>query len=514
MPTKTTILGRGSESPQVIDVSDLTGGLDLRASPTQLDADRARRLRNWSTEEPGAVIVERGTVDWLDPELADSRLQGGERIYLNDNPFTLLAQGGNIYKATDEGDPGSPVHTGLSTTHEIDFFYDRHLVVAVDGANAPVKSEDGTSWTALGIPSPPVAPVATAVAGGSLITGNNYEVSYAFRSATDTGNESVVDTQIVSGANLTVRVTVTGTTRADITTLVAYARNLTTGEQVRREAGTVANPGATTAVIDLTIENWDENDEAFTSHNLPEPLRFGTFWKNRFWGASVAVGNRLYFTELFLGQAWPALYYVDIPFLRGDKLEAMIPLGDTLILFGKTSLVLIFGQTSLDFEVRPALGPQDGALGFRAIADVEGQIAHAGATGIFSFDGATDRLLTYDIEPGWRDMVKGSLAADLAKTPMVYHKAGKCLRVGTDRLYPYNTPGEWKLDLSRTRDKERPVWTSTSRDVGGYVHWDGDEPDDGDRERIFAWSTRYGHDRRTRNRRHGGDQRRGSSRRV
>jgi hypothetical protein len=501
MPTaRSRRVGVGSGDEQdILSADDLTGGLDLRASPTQLGSDRARRNRNWSLEEPGALIVERGYDAHLTSSVGAGSLQGGERIYLATGAFTLIAEGGDIFKVTDGGAPGSAAASGLHATNPVDFVYDRLVVFALDGSTTPVKSLDGATWSQLGIPAPTVPPTAAAVAGGALIVANTYEVSYAYRDATagtgETGNESARVSQATAGANLTVRVTVTGVaTTTGIDTIVIYVRNTTAGEEVRREVGTVANPGASTTTFDILgpDSGWETGTEPFTTHNVALPMRFGVYWKNRFWGADVTVGNRLRFTELFLQQAWPTLFYVDIPFQRGDKLEAALPLGDTLVCFGKTSMVLIVGQTSLDFEVRPAFGPQDGALGFRAVADVEGQILHVGATGAFLFDGASDRNVSYDIELGWRDYIKNASAVAISKTPVVYHKYYKRVRIGVSRLYPYGTAGEWVLDLTRTREKEHPAWSSTSRNVSGYLYWDGDENSDGNRERLFAWPSTGG----------------------
>ena len=68
------------------------------------------------------------------------------------------------------------------------------------------------------------------------------------------------------------------------------------------------------------------------------------------------------------------------PLNVGDRITALIPLGDTLIVFGQTRVYLVIGQTSLDFEVRPSAGAVDGALGPRACCVVEQGIVHAGAS--------------------------------------------------------------------------------------------------------------------------------------
>ena len=55
---------------------------------------------------------------------------------------------------------------GWSTSNAIDFPNDRDQVAIFDGTNVPFKSQDGVTWTQLGITAP-AAPALSAVAGGS-----------------------------------------------------------------------------------------------------------------------------------------------------------------------------------------------------------------------------------------------------------------------------------------------------------------------------------------------------------
>jgi hypothetical protein len=172
----------------------------------------------------------------------------------------------------------------------------------------------------------------------------------------------------------------------------------------------------------------------------------------------------------------------------------LIPLGDVLLVFGYTRFYLIIGQTSLDFEVRPALGGQTGALGFRAGDVMENGVIHAGASGIYLFNGASDELLSYSIDTAWREAMENTAQADLAKVPVTYHKSTKEMRVAVQYLYPVGTKGEWILDMNRTKvaaggeQDTGPAWFSTTRVVGGYIQWDGNEATTGNQGRIFSWA--------------------------
>lgn len=492
MPKLATRKPRVASEPQLLRVDDLSAGIELRQSPSLLKPSQARLLRNWSLQEPGALVTYPGWETFSTTSLGNRRMQGGQRIYLDGvSPFTLASDNGSVYKPSDAGVWGGAVLTGRHATNQHYFPHDRDLVAVFDGANVPRKSTDGTTWTQMGITAPSVAPTAAAVAGGSLVDGNTYELSYSY---VDTAlgaesNESTTVQQAVAGANLTVRATLTASADAQVDGIYVYIRDVTAGETVRRRYSN--SPFAnTTGTYDLTVNAWTSNAAAPTDHTVPiATLGWALPWKNRWWAPDRDAKNRLYFTQIFEPQSWPSLFFIDIPFERGDEIAALAALGDTLIVFGKASKpFVIIGQTSLDFEVRPALGAHTGAFGPRAVAVVENGVIHAVSDGVFIFDGAGDRLLSYNIDPGWRDLVARSAVADLETIALVYHEPRKEVRIEVPRLYPWGTPGEWVLDLNRTRTQETPAWTSTDRTVGGYIHWDGNETTLGNRGRLFSWN--------------------------
>src|SRR5581483_1395036 len=169
----------------------------------------------------------------------------------------------------------------------------------------------------------------------------------------------------------------------------------------------------------------------------------------------------------------------------------LMPLGDTLMVFGATKIFLIIGQTSLDFEVRPTLASQDGALGPRAVCVIENGVIHAGAAGVWIFDGVSDRLLSFDLLPAWQDLVQNAAPDALARTACVYHQTRKELRVAVARRYPSGAPGEWILDLSRSQGNQT-AWTATDRDISGYIPFDGPEVSAGNRNRLLSWDSTGG----------------------
>jgi hypothetical protein len=128
-------------------------------------------------------------------------------------------------------------------------------------------------------------------------------------------------------------------------------------------------------------------------------------------------------------------------------------------------------------------------LGFRCVAAIENGVVHVGASGVYIFDGASDKLLSFDLEPGWQDLVTNASPSDLNRIAVAYHQKRKELRIAVPRRYPSGTWGEWILDLNRTRTTQQPAWTATDRNLGGFIQWDGPESVAGNRGRLFAWES-------------------------
>ncbi len=495
-----TKAGRSAVAPvyQVLSVDDLSAGLDLRSTPTGMASNRARGLRNYSLEEPGAIRVRPGYLKFSTSSLGASRAQGGQRVYLSSYTFTLVAYGGAIYQPTDTGAWGAAVYSTVQSSAAVFFPFDRDLVAVFDGANRPRKSSNGTLWRRMGLDaSTGTAPTLSSRSSGGLLAAE-YEVGFTYKERNQSYESNLSKTSTITlGSTGAIEFSIPNSSDVQADAWVAYARSKTAGETVLRKASSgaltsTAGSTGTNSTFRIDSSAWTANAEAPTDHDVPTEMAFGVVWKNRWWGRSGTRGNRLHFSQLFLPQAWPASYYIDIPFTRGDSITAIVPQGDTLVLFGQSGVFLVIGQTSLDFEVRPAGSAQAGALGPRATERLEQGVVHAAAEGVYIFDGATDRLLTQDIDPGWVDLIKGAQPSEINLIDLVYHVPRKELRVAVPRLYPRGVAGEWVLDLDRTRRTGEPAWADTDRAIGGYISWDGNEATPGDRGRLFSWSDTAG----------------------
>lgn len=498
MPSQAkTQRGNQTRAYQLIPVADPSGGVDLRTSPTLLPTHRARTLINFSLEEPGAIVVRPGYQQFSTSSLGASRMQGGARVYLNtaipsaaSTMFTLAAWGGSVYGLSDAGVWTSALVAGLSSTNELYFPSDRDLVAVMDGSTTPWKSTNGSSWTRMGIAAGTVKSTASSKAAGDL-SASEFEFGYTYKArglAVESNGSTALST-LTFGSTGAAELQIPNSTDPQVDAIVVYARNKTQNESVRRKASSFAMQAGVHSTVTITSSAWTSNDEEPSDHDTPPVLSFGVIWKNRWWARSATRTNRLHFTQLFQPQSWPGLFYIDIPFERGDAIQALVPLGDALLIFGNTKVFVVIGRSSLDFEVRPTIGSLDGAFGPRAVAIIENGVVHACASGVYIFDGTADKLLSFDIDPAWRDLVTRASAADLARIAVASHQIRKELRIAVPRLYPSAAPGEWVLDLNRTRVSGDPAWTATDRTIGGYIQWDGPETAVGSRGRLFSWDS-------------------------
>jgi hypothetical protein len=395
-----------------------------------------------------------------------------------------MAIDGVVYKPSDAWVRGGSVYSTISTGNETFFPYDRDLAMVMDSTNRPRFTTNGTNWFLAGTDAPSSAAVLSTISTGGLSSGN-FEVKYTYkhRGTAHESNPSPASTITLTASSGAIGAVASPSTDPKNDAYIWYARKTAPDqESIFRKYSSGA-----ASTVTITSSAWTANDEAPSNHNVPpNGLRFGVSWKSRWWAPSGSVGNRLHFTELFQPQSWPTLYFIDIPFEKGDSITHIQPLGDTLIVSGQSGKFLVIGQTSLDFEVRPSQGAESGVLGPRAAARVEQTALCASADGVESFDGSGDRQLHPDIQPAWRDLVRNAASSGLSRVAVLHDRLRQIVRFAVPRVYPTGVSGEWVLDLARTRDQQGgPAWYRSDRDAAFYVHWDGNEPTAGNRGRVF-----------------------------
>ena len=104
-----------ASDPHMVTLRDLSGGVDLRHSPTLLDPTRAQRLENFCLEEVGALKTVPGYTSWGEAFATD--IQGMARIYLTAGTVTLVATNGEITVVEDDGTWSTAEQRARAATH-------------------------------------------------------------------------------------------------------------------------------------------------------------------------------------------------------------------------------------------------------------------------------------------------------------------------------------------------------------------------------------------------------------
>lgn len=477
---------------QTLPLAAPTGGMDLRTSLTQMGEDRARLAVNVSLAEPGVFASRLGyrvlttdTGGFLPPP----RIQGGLRAYFRTSTPSASSAAVTIWAK------GSPL--GLSTSVEmIALVSDGQMVGAFDGVSTlATKSTNGSSWTRFGIAPGSTGPTLSTLSTGGLSSGE-YAVSWTYkdRDLAYESNGPAGSTITLAASSGAINVVIPNSTDAQVEAFIVYARKVSAGETVLRKVSSQAQSSGVSSTLVLTSTAWTTGAEIPTTHTLPPTLSFGAAWKNRWWARDATAPNRLRFSEIFLPQAWPASYYVDIPFEKGDEIRALYPFGDTLLVLGASKIYIVLGTTTTDFEIRPALGSRDGAFGPRAVCQIDNGIVHAGANGVHWFDGTADTLLSDDIDLEWQRIVNDCPSSVASQTAIVEDKRARELRITSagSAVQRNFFVGEWVLDLSQFRMHRRVAWSVTNRRIHGYVPYDGPEGESSLQNLLLSYYNDFG----------------------
>jgi predicted lipoprotein with Yx(FWY)xxD motif len=197
-------------------------------------------------------------------------------------PFTLAADNGNVYKPSDAGVWGAAVLPERDATQHY-FPHDRIWRRTSTGRTSRRSRRTdrrGRRWAS---DAPTVAPTASAVAGGSLIVAHTYEVSYSYQD-----DELVRAGQRIGhrcsrrwpAPNLTVRVSVTASTDAQVDKIVA----LRARRDGRRDGAPEGTPLQQHHDDARHHRNTWRVNEAPTITTVPSAtLGWAVVWKNRWW---------------------------------------------------------------------------------------------------------------------------------------------------------------------------------------------------------------------------------------
>ena len=257
----------------------------------------------------------------------------------------------------------------------------KNLLFIVDGSAK--KKLRGTALENFGIVRPDSAPSAASGAAGGM-TGT-FEVRYTFEngntnhesSASDTSSEVSLTSQKLSLSDVDV------SSDSQVTKRNIYIRE--TGSQVSfRLAGSIDDNTTTTAVIDIdhtTLTVLGPN----TTQNDPPPagITATAWWKSYM---IVADDQNIYWSQ----RDKPEAFFVDdfepVGGLDGQKITALVPYGEALLIFKDRSVHALTGRTPASWQLKP-LFTDIGCVSRRSIVNAGGVLGWWSHKGPMIWDG-------------------------------------------------------------------------------------------------------------------------------
>jgi hypothetical protein len=428
------------------------GGINRRDSKFLIRDDQSQELLNFIFDEVGRLTKIPGYVSW-NADVTAGRMLGGERFYKTGGiKHFFEAHNGNLYEGADGPKTFTTRATTLSSTatYRMKNFRDRLYIVNGVDAN---RKWNGSIVTLMGLVAPAGAATAAVGAAGA-VTGTGYTWKVTFVSATMESNAGPASNSI----NLTAQ-------RADLTSVPTSADGQVTARRIYRVlsggtqykfVGEIAD-NVTTTFTD-NIADSGLGADVPVDKNVPPICTFIESFKSRLWLAGDANNpRRLYYSEVFEPEAWPALYFIDIPMVQGDEITAIKVLGDFLVIYGHTGIYMVFGDNVFEFVVRRSSAAV-GCDSDRTIQDAENVHIYLTHFGVYAFDGATTRRLSEEVGP----LLANINQSQVHRAAAGYHEKRKLYRLSVPTGAATENNQELILDI-RTQQ-----WTTTDRAVAHY----------------------------------------------
>jgi len=147
----------------------------------------------------------------------------------------------------------------------------------------------------------------------------------------------------------------------------------------------------------------------------PPPCEIGTVYKNFvFLAADKRNPQRLYFSKLGNPFSFPDYHYIEVGQDDGDRITALVPLSDMLLIFKENHLYLLTGYSTNTFEVR-YVAPV-GAVAKRGAVAVDDTVYFIAYDGIYATNGMNVQKISFQID----DYFKWKPEAMLKNSTVVY----------------------------------------------------------------------------------------------
>jgi hypothetical protein len=397
----------------LISQRDIGAGANLKASRFTIPPNQMVLLRNFYLIEDGTLMGRRGTKLWNAATLGVGAILGSTRAYFAGNNHFLAAFSGTIYKGDDLTKTFASSLTGWSTTSSVWFWQYLNYVYASNKTDAPQKW-NGSAWSAMGVAAPLTA--VTLAVGGAGTPNGTYTAKVSYVTPTVESNPGPASASVtVVSQQISISSIPIGP--AGVTKRRIYF--FKTGvSSVYLMAIEIADNITTTATLTTDQPSW--TTAALLQQDPPPTGPWLTMlFKNRLWKAGdPTLIRRVFFSQVFIPEAWPQTFYVDIPFSFNDEVTSLFVLGDQLLVFGHTEMYYVLGDSPFSFIVRKSFVIR-GTPSPWGIAKVDNTALYFSRFGLLSFDGVQGRVTSDLIEPQFTGIFQNVRAVNYAATGTV-----------------------------------------------------------------------------------------------
>lgn len=378
-------------APQYFRLPDFSGGLNTDQHEVLIAENEATHIMNFRLDKPGSLISRQGYAP-VDVEQAPGPITAvGVWRDLSDPSNNVLlvsvdtGAGQDIYKlvAGEYVLAGSYGHT---STPRFVPSQDRVFVV---GGGGPLLSFDGTDLTELGVTEhPDTAPNLTDVLGGGLDTNAaySYVYTYVWRDG-DSFLESNASPEVTQSSNDGSIQVDPGTIPAGVTHVRIYRRDDGAGSAVFVYLDEV-EVGNLPYVDDGSKALNPFMGAAPTDHDEP-PAGFTSlaYYNGHYFAAS---GRMLRWSYPLEPNYWPALNSTELAFEGHDEVLALVSYQDSLLIFGRSNILLLTGQpdgTAMGNWQVIRLDTSVGLSSPDAVIEAEGQVLFLAQDGLRTYPG-------------------------------------------------------------------------------------------------------------------------------
>jgi hypothetical protein len=285
-------------------------------------------------------------------------LASGEIGYISSDPSTGDGSWTQIAASTFSTNDGK----------DVDYATAKNLLFLVDGAVA--KKLRGTTLENFGIERPSSAPTLAAGAAGAM--SGTFEVRVTYyngntgheSSASDTSNSVTLSSQQLDLSSVPV------SADAQVTKRKIYIRN-TQSQTSFRYAGEIADNSSTTATLNVNTATLVILAPTTTQNDPPPSGITACAWWQSY--MVVADDDNIYWSQRDKPESFFADDYEPVGALDGQKITALVPFGDALLIFKTRSVYIVTGRSPASWQLRP-LFTDIGNLSKRSMVNAGGAI--------------------------------------------------------------------------------------------------------------------------------------------